>query len=424
MAEPGETIEELGKRIAALYRELSYPSATKFRAALRKRGIVQVSGAFVKDLVADQGARQLSAPPPRFTGHVTARHVDERWASDVMDLSAKTTKGGPAYILIVQDIFSRFLFARAIRTKTEVGAAFSRIMEETNRKPEELNSDRGSEFTSGEFQRMLRRSNIAHRLKMGPQDIATLDRAIGTLRATLSRRTAEGGPWFDELDAAVTSLNGTEHAALFGGEPEEVIGDDDLRFELRYKNAAMTKDNAQQAQKRATRLETVGAFRVLEKPMTGFKRRAGQQNWSEELHVVRETKYGQVTDAEGNSYPMSTVKPVSSTTVAVAAPAFAKGGSTRITERRQIALRPWLATLLGHIRRAGEGGLSIHMAGKLMAAQQGFTPALREQRATLPQMVALFPESIRVEKQKGHIVLFVQEGVPQPRAGTLDAFAG
>ena len=81
--------------------------------------------------------------------------------------------------------------------------------------------------------------------------------------------------------------------------------------------------------------------------------------------------------------------------------------------------------LLGHIRRAGDGGLSIHKAGKLMATQQGFTQALREQRATLPQMVALFPESIRVEKPKGHIVLFVQEGVPPPpRVGTLDAFAG
>ncbi len=120
---------------------------------------------------------------------------------------------------------------------------------------------------------------------------------------------------------------------------------------------------------------------------------------------------------------MSIVKPVSSTTAAATAPSFAKGGSTKITERREIALRPWLEPLLGHIRRAGDSGLSIHKAGKAMAQQQGFTHAIREQRATLPQMVALFPESIRVEKQKGHIVLFVQEGVPQPRAGTLDAFA-
>jgi hypothetical protein len=77
-------------------------------------------------------------------------------------------------------------------------------------------------------------------------------------------------------------------------------------------------------------------------------------------------------------------------------------------------LRPWLEPLLGHIRRAGDSGLSMRMAGKTMAAQPGFTPALREQRATLQHMVALWPESIRVEKRRGQRVLFVQEGVSRP----------
>ena len=62
--EPLETPEELGRRVAALYRELSYPSAAKFRAALRKRGI-NVSADFVKEVVADQSVRQLTAPAPR-----------------------------------------------------------------------------------------------------------------------------------------------------------------------------------------------------------------------------------------------------------------------------------------------------------------------------------------------------------------------
>ena len=54
--EPIETPEELGRRVAALYREMSYPSATKFRATLRKRGI-DVSAEFVNEVVADQGVR-------------------------------------------------------------------------------------------------------------------------------------------------------------------------------------------------------------------------------------------------------------------------------------------------------------------------------------------------------------------------------
>ncbi len=119
-----ETTEALGARVAALYKQLSYPSAARFKAALAKRGL-KVPDAFVRQLVQEQGSRQLFAPPPRFTGKVVAQHLDERWASDVIDFQSKTVKkGAPVYILLVQDIFSRFLFATALRSKAEVEAAF------------------------------------------------------------------------------------------------------------------------------------------------------------------------------------------------------------------------------------------------------------------------------------------------------------
>ena len=110
----GESMEALGDRVAALYKQLSYPSAAKFKAALTKRGL-NVPDACVKQLVSEQGSRQLFAPPPRFTGKVVAQDLDERWAADVLDLQSKTAKkGAPVYILLVQDIFSRFLFATAL----------------------------------------------------------------------------------------------------------------------------------------------------------------------------------------------------------------------------------------------------------------------------------------------------------------------
>ena len=157
--------------------------------------------------------------------------------------------------------------------------------------------------------------------------------------------------------------------------------------------------------------------------MTFFKRRAGQQNWSEKMHTFKEARHGHVEDTEGRSFPMSIVKPVSSRTEAVEAPVMARGGSKKVDERRTIALRPWLEPLLAHIRRQGEQGLSLHKAGQLMAAQPGFTQALRDQRATLAQMVRLWPESIRIEKPRGHPVLHTTGDAPAPRAGTLDAFA-
>ena len=64
--------------------------------------------------MSEQGSRQLFAPPPRFTGKVVAQHVDERWASDVIDFQSKTSaKDAPTYVLLVQEILNCFLFAKA-----------------------------------------------------------------------------------------------------------------------------------------------------------------------------------------------------------------------------------------------------------------------------------------------------------------------
>ena len=142
LGEPNnESVEALGERVVALYKELSYPSAAKFKAALTKRGI-DVPDAFVRQIASEQGSRQLYAPPPKFTGKVTATNVDDRWAGDVIDFQSKTRKqGASVYVLLVQDIFSRFLFAAALRSKAEVEAALLRIMRDTKRKPEELTTD-------------------------------------------------------------------------------------------------------------------------------------------------------------------------------------------------------------------------------------------------------------------------------------------
>jgi hypothetical protein len=217
-------------------------------------------------------------------------------------------------------------------------------------------------------------------------------------------------------------MNTSDHSSLFLREPAEVKEDKELRFDLRYKNAEMSSQNAELAESRATKLEELGAFRVLLKPTTGFKRRAGQQNWSEELHIVRETKHARVVDDTGKSFPMSIVKAVPARTTRATAPSLAKGGSVKTDDKRRDMLRPYLRRLIEFIRQAGDGGLSIHKASKQMAGVQGFSADLKNARATLPQMVALFPE-IQVDKRKGHQVFFLSDNIPPPRAGSLDAFA-
>ena len=78
-----------------------------------------------------------------------------------------------------------------------------------------------------------------------------VDRAMGTLKDTIARRSADeaaGGDWLAELPKAVASYNKLDHSALHQNAPGEVEDDEDLRFQLRYENAGKMYDNAAQAQ--------------------------------------------------------------------------------------------------------------------------------------------------------------------------------
>ena len=55
-----ESVEALAERVAALYKQLSYPSAARFKAALAKRGL-NVPDAFVRQLASEQGSRPTRA---------------------------------------------------------------------------------------------------------------------------------------------------------------------------------------------------------------------------------------------------------------------------------------------------------------------------------------------------------------------------
>ena len=127
-------------------------------------------------------------------------------------------------------------------------------------------------------------------------------------------------------------------------------------------------------------------------------------------------------DTEGNSFPLKLVKAAPAASTQVSAPTLTKGGSVKTDEKRCGMLRGYLPHLIAFIRRAGDDGLTIHKASTQMASVRGFTTDLKAARATLPQMVALFPE-IRTDRRKGHQVLHLSDNVPPPREGTLDTFA-
>ncbi len=80
-----------------------------------------------------------------------------------------------------------------------------------------LDTDGGPEFNNACFKSLMARYKIDQVVKDAEDSdaIATVDRAIGTIKRALKRRQiAKGGSWLSNLDTTVAGYNKTEQGAI------------------------------------------------------------------------------------------------------------------------------------------------------------------------------------------------------------------
>ena len=104
--------------IDAVNEELNFPSLQKLRGVLDKRK-TPYNLKDLERLVKRETARQVQAPVYKYDGKIASKELNDRWFADLICFTAapsdggkrtglKTTKDGESYILVVQDVFSRF----------------------------------------------------------------------------------------------------------------------------------------------------------------------------------------------------------------------------------------------------------------------------------------------------------------------------
>ena len=139
--------------IERIYEELNRPSAAKLKVALKREGIA-FDAKDIEKLTRQDTGRQLLAQTYKYNGKIVSTHINERWAADLIDYTSSPSKnGGEKYILVVQDIFTRKLYARALlrNDPRTVTTAFKEIVQQAKESPEELNTDKGGEFIGNAF---------------------------------------------------------------------------------------------------------------------------------------------------------------------------------------------------------------------------------------------------------------------------------
>ena len=381
--------------IAELYEELNFPSATVFHKALRRRGIP----ARLKDIeefVASRSERQVIAPGPKFTGNIVSFDVNHRWAADLIAFTsrpAKSNDGTYTHVLIVQDLFSRFLWVRPLQSTSDATTAFENIMitfhPDAGPYPQRLDTDGGPEFANKAFRDLMLRYKIEHVIK-DPKDyqaLAITDRAIGIVKRMLKRRQeAKGGSWLNNLDATIRAYNNSDHGGI-GTEPSQLT--DDHIFSLKKEAAEDLVENTKIIQKRQEKLESAGAYRTHEPKdkLVGLKRRIDANTWSRQPHQVKSFPApGIVEDTEGNKTLTKLTRPM-------------PRDSSRMAAQQEPPPPDNMEPFATHLRNTLPArGQSFGQAAKELKRRPGFTDALKASRMSFREFVLKFPRHVRVHE--------------------------
>ena len=166
-----------------LWEELAAPSALAFARALARRGILaRVKD--VEDFISSKSERQIIAKGVKFTGNIVAHYEDDRWAADLINYTSRPAPDKQGVMqtqaLIVQDLFTRFVWTKVLPSVKETTQAPTEILEESQRRPRQLDTDKGVEFTANKFRGMCTKYEINLTIK-DPEDLnatARMDSAI------------------------------------------------------------------------------------------------------------------------------------------------------------------------------------------------------------------------------------------------------
>lgn len=153
----------------------------------------------VKNWLSEQEAHTLHRSVYRKfpRNHYNVYGIDKMWEIDLMDMSEyKNTNEEYKFILIAIDVFSKFIFAHPVKSKSarEITSTFRKIIDidslqqtGNKRQPNIVQSDRGREFVNWSFKSFLnsRGIKINYPITRLQSKAAICERAIRTIKMML-----------------------------------------------------------------------------------------------------------------------------------------------------------------------------------------------------------------------------------------------
>ena len=166
---------------------------------------------------------EIHSSPPRKnypTNKIVYNHIDEIWSIDLADMIDYKTSNdkGYRYIFIINDFFSKFLWAIPLKKKYSqtITNEFSNNLTTSKRKLLKMESDRGTEFYNNIFQNFLKTKNIHHYSRFTDKGPSIAERVSRTKWNLIEKPISLAGnaDWLSELSAVIKQYNNTIHHSI------------------------------------------------------------------------------------------------------------------------------------------------------------------------------------------------------------------
>ena len=141
------------------------------------------------------------------------------WGVDLADtqLLSKYNKG-IRFLLCVIDIFSKYAWVVSLKDKKGISIvkAFQIILKQSNRKPNKIWVDKGSEFYNAYFKKWLRDNDIVMHSTHNEGKSVVAERFIRTLKSKIYKymTSISKNVYIDKLDDIVDEYNNTYHTTI------------------------------------------------------------------------------------------------------------------------------------------------------------------------------------------------------------------
>jgi len=211
------------EKLEQVYYDPSHPASfggvdSVYRAA-KEKGL-KITRSEVQQWLQKQDTYTLHKPVKwRFKrGRVYVDKIDEQWQADLADLSSLSKYNqGYRFLLTCIDVLSKYAWVVPLKDKkgSTIISAFNTILK-SGRKPDRLQTDKGTEFTNRHFQKLLRTEGIGFFTTGNETKASIVERFNRTLKTKMWKYFTKSNKltYVSVLPQLIKSYNNTWHRSI------------------------------------------------------------------------------------------------------------------------------------------------------------------------------------------------------------------